>query len=210
MDSDHPYIDAETVSADPDLAYLIAVRKGDRSYQRIAEDSGGAITRNRVQQLATEPRQKQFPSPETIRGLARALGATETEVVAAAARSVGIDVRYGIDPRALVIGRAGELPARARDAIVAIAHELLTAYDRDGSKEVGRDGHAAPIGEVTDQHRPSRTSTTPQPGRGGDGDDTGHEPTSGQVRSDGRLPLLRGRAHGSTRRSSGKQPPRGK
>ena len=154
MDSARTKPDAESVSAEPDLAGLIAANRRGRSYQRIAEDSGGTITRNRVQQLANDP-QRSFPTPDTIRGLARALSATETEVVAAAARSVGITVRYGQDPSALVIGRAGDLPGPARDAIVHVAHELLIAYT-SGSEEVGRDGDAAPIGTVTDQRRRSR------------------------------------------------------
>jgi len=193
------------VSAEPDLAGLIAANRRGRSYQRIAEDSGGTITRNRVQQLANDP-QRSFPTPDTIRGLARALSATETEVVAAAARSVGITVRYGQDPSALVIGRAGDLPGPARDAIVHVAHELLIAYT-SGSEEVGRDGDAAPIGTVTDQRHRSRTSESSSEPRSGE-DGTSRAPTSSAPRSDGSSKLQRGSGHVSRPRSSGRRPPR--
>lgn len=75
-----------------DLASLIKARKGDRSYDQLERDAGGKPTAARWQQLAMKP-QRNFPDPETIHGISRALRVTETEVVMAAARTLGIPVR---------------------------------------------------------------------------------------------------------------------
>jgi hypothetical protein len=140
----------------PDLATLIADRKGGRSYERLARDCGRTVTSARLQQMA-KGQLAGFSTPKVIEGLARGLNATVTEVVAAMARSLGLDVRYGGDPNALVIGEAGRLPAAAREAVIAVALQLVEAYRvHDNTEEVGRDGNAAatsPAEESSAQYR---------------------------------------------------------
>lgn len=128
-----------------DLASLIAHRKGTRSYERLASDCGGVVTAARLHQLA-KGKITRFSDPDVINGLAQGLGTTVTEVVAAMSRSLGLDVRYGQDPQALVIGGAGSLPDRAQEVVTSVARELLAAYKvAETTKEVGRHGDAAPI-----------------------------------------------------------------
>ena len=73
------------------LQELIAACKGDRSYDALETAAGGSPTSKRWQQMATKA-DKNFPDPPTIRGIARALSVTETVVVLAAARSLGLTV----------------------------------------------------------------------------------------------------------------------
>lgn len=74
------------VSDELNLAALIADRKGTRSYDRLAEDCGGTPSSGRLHQMATRPL-KNFPDPDSIRGMANGLGVTVTDIVMAAARS---------------------------------------------------------------------------------------------------------------------------
>ncbi|MCD2121207.1 hypothetical protein [Rhodococcus rhodochrous] len=121
------------MSDEPNLAALIADRKGTRSYEKISQDCGGLPTAKRVHQLATQP-QKNFPDPDTIRGLARGLGVPVTEVVMAAARTVNLPVYTGNDPSALSIGGAGALDDSAKEALTTVAREFirLTFQREDG------------------------------------------------------------------------------
>ena len=75
------------------LAELIRTTKGDRSYDDLARAAGGAPGRQRWQQLASNVALKNFPDPESIRAIARALGVTQRAVVDAAAESLGLEVR---------------------------------------------------------------------------------------------------------------------
>lgn len=124
------------VSDEPNLAALIADRKGTRSYEKISQDCGGLPTAKRVHQLATKP-QKNFPDPDTIRGLARGLGVTITDVVMAAARTVNLPVYTGNDPSALSIGGAGDLDDEAKEALSKVAREFirLTSQREDGEND---------------------------------------------------------------------------
>lgn len=73
------------------LQELVAACKGDRSYDDLETAGGGSPTSKRWQQIATKV-DKNFPDPPTIRAMARALSVTETTVVLAAARSLGLTV----------------------------------------------------------------------------------------------------------------------
>jgi hypothetical protein len=131
-----------------DLRDLIARHKGDRSYDRLARESHDNPTSGRWHQLATQPRQSNFPRPDTIQGVARTLGVTVTEVVMAAARSMGIDVRED-DHGAL--STAGLTPRQTQ-----IVRMLISAL---AEKEDTSDG--APIAEDDDlEVRQSETSIT--------------------------------------------------
>ena len=73
------------------LQELIAACKDGRSYDDLEKASGGSPTSARWQQIATKVDPK-FPDPKTIRAMARALSVTETTVVLAAARSLGLTI----------------------------------------------------------------------------------------------------------------------
>lgn len=107
------------MAREPDLARLILDAKGSRSYERLSIDCGGLPTDKRLQQMATTGL-KAFPDLATIRGLARGIGTTETAVVLAAARSLGLRVHSGEDPGALVIGGADDLRPEQKEAVVAL------------------------------------------------------------------------------------------
>lgn len=112
------------MTEDLTLGQLIDARRGNRSYEELARDCGGAPGAKRLQQLAKKP-VRNFPDPDSIRALALGLGASVTTVVMACARSLGLTVNTGDDPTSLVIGQAAQLPAGATDAIVAVAREML-------------------------------------------------------------------------------------
>lgn len=112
-----------------DLAMLVKMRKGDRSYERLSRDCGGFPTANRLQQIATAP-MNTFPNPETITGLSQGLGATITDVTLAAARSLGLNVRSG-EPDALVIAGAGALPAEAQEILLAMARQMMKLVEAE-------------------------------------------------------------------------------
>lgn len=68
---------------------LILALKGARTYEQLAEDCGGVPTPGRIQQLATKP-QNTFPSPDTVRGLARGLRVNANTIISACASSLGL------------------------------------------------------------------------------------------------------------------------
>lgn len=125
------------VSDEQTLAGLIADRKGTRSYDRLSRDCGGVPTSKRLHQLATVT-PKNFPDPDTIRGLAAGLGVTVTDIVMASARSLGLSVYTGNDPSALSIGGAGELPDSAKETLTTVAREfikLTSQHQADGDED---------------------------------------------------------------------------
>jgi hypothetical protein len=130
------------MTSEPDLARLILDAKGDRSYERMSADCGGLPTDKRLQQMATTAL-KAFPDVATIRGLARGTGTTETTVVLAAARSLGLRVHSGEDPDALIIGGAGDLRPDQKDtirALVRVFREMNAAARADALETAVRDG----------------------------------------------------------------------
>lgn len=144
------------VSDEPNLAALIADRKGTRSYDRLSEDCGGTPSSGRLHQMATRTL-KNFPDPDSIRGMANGLGVTVTDIVMASARSLGLSVYTGNDPSALSIGGAGELPDSAKETLTTVAREFIKLTSQrtvdgdedaqvtesrteEGSPELGRAG----------------------------------------------------------------------
>lgn len=124
------------VSDEPTLAEVIADRKGERSYDRLAADCGGAPSAGRLHQMATKPL-KNFPDPDSIRGMASGLGVTVTEIVMASARSLDLNVYTGNDPNAVTIGGAGTLPTSSREVLATVARELIrltSQTSKDGAR----------------------------------------------------------------------------
>lgn len=130
-----------------DLRELIAGTKGERSYEALSRDCGGAPTSKRLHQLATTTL-KNFPDPLTIQGLARGLGVSVTEVVLASARSLGLPVRdlgdvASIDPTGLTDEQADAV----RHVVRAFRGSGQEATDGTATKQAGGAGqnvHALP------------------------------------------------------------------
>lgn len=124
------------------LSELLNERKGDRSYEALERDCGGAPKAARLQQIATKPL-KTFPDPESIRGLARGLKVPERVVLAAASESLGF-----LMPQApsrleqwIPSDRVGGLTSQQIDLILGVIHAITS--DEPASRRV--DGGASVI-----------------------------------------------------------------
>lgn len=106
------------------LEQLVLDHKGDRSYDRLGKDCGNNPTGKRLQQITTMGI-KNFPDPDTIRGLSRGLGVSITDVVLASARSLGLSVASDPTSGALVLADVAELPSSARQALTSVAREMV-------------------------------------------------------------------------------------
>lgn len=120
----------------PTLALLILQAKGEgvphghkeRSYREMkdrAESLGHPSTLSSWQQWAMpDYERKLLPDPATVRAFAAGLGCTETEVLLAAARQVGLDVGEGNESD-LVLPGAGHLPPEDRNVLASLAAVLV-------------------------------------------------------------------------------------
>lgn len=118
------------------LASLINTRKGVRTYVQLSRDCGGLPTHKGLQQMATR-RLREFPQPDTIRGLARGLNVLESDIIDVCARDVGLRVGSVSDDD-LVLPHARRLPASAQDALAAMSRELLKLHGlAEGHQEKG-------------------------------------------------------------------------
>lgn len=107
-----------------DLRALIGLRKGDRSYEQLSKACDGLPTAKRLHQLATAPI-KNFPDPDTIRGLSKGLGVTESTVVLASAASLGLDVHTPTMWAALLPAGTELIPDHMRDGILSVVHSAV-------------------------------------------------------------------------------------
>lgn len=107
-----------------DLQELIGLRKGDRSYEQLSKACGGLPTAKRLHQLATAPI-KNFPDPDTIRGLSKGLAVTESTVVLASAASLGLDVHTPTMWAALLPAGTELIPDHMRDGILSVVHSAV-------------------------------------------------------------------------------------
>lgn len=98
------------------------------------------MTSQRLQQIATTT-PKAFPSPDTIRGLARGLRVSESVVVLAVAESLGLDVSRAV-PRLVELLPATAMSISDRQA-AAIA-EVIRSFTEKKAGD-GDDRDAAPI-----------------------------------------------------------------
>lgn len=105
------------------LAQLILTKKGTRSYAKLSKDCGGSPTDRRLNSMVVRPI-SQFPDIDTMRSLAIGLRVDVSEVVLAAARSLGLQVAE-THPGALIVPGAGHLPESAQEAVISMAAELL-------------------------------------------------------------------------------------
>lgn len=94
------------------------------TYDTFAKACGGVPARQRLFQLINAPL-KNFPDPETIRGLALGTGYSVTDIILAAARSLGLSVR-DTDPDSVRVSGLSALPASAREAYLHLGRELTS------------------------------------------------------------------------------------
>ena len=148
------------MSDEQTLAGLIADRKGTRSYDKLSKDCGGTPTSKRLHQLANVA-PKNFPDPDTIRGLAIGLGVTVTDIVMASARSLELPVYTGNDPNALSIGGAGALPESAKETLTTVAREFikLTSQLSDGVENEDTSTQGTPSNSEADGKAGSRRAS---------------------------------------------------
>lgn len=108
-----------------DLTQLITAHRRGRTYLELEAATGGRVTRQRWQQLATaQPRA--FPNPDTIIALAAGLGVPERTVLLAVGESLGL--RTG-DKRRLcdrIPEKADQLPTAAIAAILASVNAMIS------------------------------------------------------------------------------------
>ncbi|MGN6724092.1 MAG: hypothetical protein ACTHJM_15910 [Marmoricola sp.] len=113
------------------FADLVGLHRGARSNQELEDDSG--IKRN-TWQLWTNPGnrpRREFPSPETIRGFAKGLGVSETEVLLALGRTLGLDVGIHGAERDFTIRDAGELPEIAKHTLTSLARFMMDQAEKE-------------------------------------------------------------------------------
>ncbi|WP_336794238.1 hypothetical protein [Gordonia malaquae] len=120
------------------LADLVQQQKAARglSYRMLQERAGDVITAARWQQLGTGTRLKEFPEPATLEAMATALDVHITEVVLAAARSIGLNVTRGAtsDLAAMLPPSAASLTVEQRDAVLTLVRSI-TAMSRTDAPE---------------------------------------------------------------------------
>ena len=117
------------------LSELIEDRRKGRSLQRLADDAGGVFKYTVWQQWSNPSAGKEpttFPTPKTIRAMAQALEVSETEIVLAAAKTLGLDVGRDGGERDLLVAGAGSLPELAKATLLTMARALASTAERDG------------------------------------------------------------------------------
>lgn len=119
----------------PTLAGLMLEVKGERSFRELMEKAAGLGYPSKLStwQQWGDPKfqRKLLPDPETIRAFARGLGVSETEVLMAAARQVGMDVGEG-NASDLVLPGAGGLAPEDRNVLASLAAVLVAKSGADG------------------------------------------------------------------------------
>lgn len=108
------------------IADLITELRGTRTYKELSEDCGGLPSTARISSMVKNP-MNSFPSPETIRGLAKGLGVTELDIVT----SCGVSMTLWDDdnthmPISLPHG-AEKLTRSQKNVIVSVVREFMTA-----------------------------------------------------------------------------------
>lgn len=97
-----------------------------KSVRDLADDSGQRVKFQTFQELSIHP-PKQFPKDaKTITGMALALKVSETAVVLAYAKSLGITVTTGSNFSMRLPADVDRLSPEMQDALVAIARAALT------------------------------------------------------------------------------------
>ncbi|WP_139194702.1 hypothetical protein [Arthrobacter sp. UCD-GKA] len=94
------------------------------SYESLSRNCGGKPSAQRLQQYVTTDL-KNFPDPDTIRGIQRGTGHSAQTMIHAAARSLGLAVA-DTDPDSLVVAGVATLSPTSIESLKTIARELVT------------------------------------------------------------------------------------
>ena len=92
----------------------------------LSNDCGGVPSDKRIHQIINAT-MKNFPDPETIRGLAKGLRTSESTIIRAASRSLSLEVDDDTGSN-LILDGAGNLPLSSQNALRAISAELLNLH----------------------------------------------------------------------------------
>lgn len=113
----------------PTLAAMILAAKGDRPFRELMERAAGLGAPSNLsswnQWCDPKFERKLLPDPSTVRAFAKGIGASETDVLLAAARQVGMDVGEG-NTADLVLPGMGHLPPEDRNVLASLAMVLST------------------------------------------------------------------------------------
>lgn len=106
-----------------DLAALIDTQRGGRTYAQLEKDTGGSLGAARWQQMATRGL-RNFPTPQSLRAVARALHVSDETVLLAAGTSLGlrIDQRHSLIE--LIPPHATDLSDQCVTAILAVVRAM--------------------------------------------------------------------------------------
>ena len=110
-----------------------ARRGGEVSYERLSKACGGAPSAKRLHQLENGPL-KNFPDPDTIRNLSTGTGFSVTEVIFAAARSLGLPVAAG-DPDTIRIYGISNAPERITNLIQDLGREIADLAEQSHKQD---------------------------------------------------------------------------
>ena len=136
-----------------ELAELILSRKGDASFDDLARRSDGAIDPKTLQKWANTRRAELsgLPTPETLKGIAAAIGVSVDMVAVAALRSAGVPVRprFGA-PAGGLDALADLLTDRQRAALAATIEAMVWPHGAPSrepivSREAGQIVEAARV-----------------------------------------------------------------
>lgn len=147
------------------LPELILRMKKHRSYARLSADCGGVPSDKRLHQMVSGGL-KAFPDPPTVRGLARGLPASITEVVLASARALGLRVADGPTPNGISIPGVYDLPEESITAIETMARELGRLVEErrqfiEAKEQETREQQLFPPLLDDDAHEDVRSTTVP-------------------------------------------------
>jgi len=113
------------------LAGLIQARRNGRPYEQLAEESGNNPKTSAWQQWGKGSPRTLLPEPDSIKGMALALGVSQSDVLMAAARSVGLAVAPD-DLSELRIAGAGLLPQYAQESLLTTARTMMLLTTENG------------------------------------------------------------------------------
>ena len=133
---------------DGGLESLILNHKGDRSFDDLSRACGGSPTGKRLHQIVSRP-MKNFPDPETIKNIARGLNLPATEILLAAARSLGIRVAPS-DETSLTLQEAGLLPRAQQQLLIEISRALIEG--QEARKRLVAESPAEPASPTQDAY----------------------------------------------------------
>ncbi|GAA1806921.1 hypothetical protein [Nesterenkonia flava] len=111
------------------LPGLIRELIGTRSFEQLAEDCNGQPSKHRLYSMVREPL-KQFPSVESIQGLAQGLHVHPNTVIMACAESLGLADCEDKGPALVLPESARELTASQKSIVVSTVIEFAKANIR--------------------------------------------------------------------------------